>query len=342
MLTETALRTGCLNVFTPAGTQNHLDTAVLFERLLLLIYAYGTGTGIRAVAAGDHPHTEDDLRYARRRYLTVEACREVTRVIANAPFAARQAALWGEDTMRHGTDMEIETNFVDSHGASFVGFGITRLLDFDLVARFKQINKMKLYVPGRGEDFSYPLLGPALTRLIQWDIITNNYDIMMKYATAIRLRTASTEALLRRFTSETTHPAYAAMLEVGRAQRTVFLARWLRDRDLQRETESGLNLVENYHGVNDYIKFGKRGELASNRREEQELGMLCLHILQSALGLINTLMVQDTLALPEWENVLADADRRGLTPLFHTNMTPYGEIQLRTDRRLDLTDLPTA
>ncbi|MFI6890048.1 Tn3 family transposase [Streptosporangium canum] len=342
MLTETALRTGCLNVFTPAGTQKHLDTAVLFERLLLLIYAYGTGTGIRAVAAGDHPHTEDDLRYARRRYLTVEACREVTRVIANATFAARQAALWGEDTMRHGTDMEIETNFVDSHGASFVGFGITRLLDFDLVARFKQINKMKLYVPGRGEDFSYPLLGPALTRLIQWDIITNNYDIMMKYATAIRLRTASTEALLRRFTSETTHPAYAAMLEVGRAQRTVFLARWLRDRDLQRETESGLNLVENYHGVNDYIKFGKRGELASNRREEQELGMLCLHILQSALGLINTLMVQDTLALPEWENVLADADRRGLTPLFHTNMTPYGEIQLRTDRRLDLTDLPTA
>ncbi|GLW12652.1 hypothetical protein Misp01_77800 [Microtetraspora sp. NBRC 13810] len=67
-----------------------------------------------------------------------------------------------------------------------------------------------------------------------------------------------------------------------------------------------------------------------------------LHILQSALGLINTLMIQDTLALPEWENVLTDADRRGLTPLFHTDMTPYGEIQLRTDRSLDLTDLPTA
>ncbi|GGO71801.1 hypothetical protein GCM10012289_38330 [Nonomuraea cavernae] len=39
---------------------------------------------------------------------------------------------------------------------------------------------------------------------------------------------------------------------------------------------------------------------------------------------------------------VTDADRRGLTPLFHTNMTPYGEIRLRIDRRLDLTDLPTA
>ncbi|MGV9838044.1 Tn3 family transposase [Nocardia niigatensis] len=404
MLTETCLRTGCLNVFAPSGVQNHLDPEVLFERLLLLIYAYGTGTGVRAVAAGDHPHTEDDLRYARGRYVTVEACREVARIIANATFAARQTALWGEGTtavasdsthfsafdqniftewhsryrrakrgvliywtvdtvgsmavhsqliscsasevhamvegaVRHGTDMEIEQNFVDSHGASFVGFGITRLLDFDLIARFKQINKMKLYVPGRGEPDAYPLLGPALTRPIRWDIIENNYDVMMKYATAIRLRTASTEALLRRFTSETTHPAYAAMLEVGRAQRTIFLARWLRDRDLQRETESGLNVVENYNAVNDYIKFGKRGELASNRREEQELAMLCLHILQSCLGLINTLMIQDTLALPEWADVLTDADRRGLTPIFHTNMTPYGEIQLRTDRRLDLTGL---
>jgi hypothetical protein len=84
-------------------------------------------------------------------------------------------------------------------------------------------------------------------------------------------------------------------------------------RDLQRETESGLNVVENYNGVNDYIRFGKRGELASNRREEQELGMLCLHILQSCLALINTLMIQDTLALPEWIDVLTDADRRGLT-----------------------------
>jgi hypothetical protein len=43
------------------------------------------------------------------------------------------------------------------------------------------------------------------------------------------------------------------MLKAGRAQRSIFLARWLRDRDLQRETESGLNVVENYNGVNDYI-----------------------------------------------------------------------------------------
>ena len=57
--------------------------------------------------------------------------------------------------------MEVEQNFVDSHGVSFVGFGITRLLDFDLIARFKQINTMKLYVPGRGGQYVYPGLAPG-------------------------------------------------------------------------------------------------------------------------------------------------------------------------------------
>jgi hypothetical protein len=40
--------------------------------------------------------------------------------------------------------------------------------------------------------------------------------------------------------------------------------------------------------------------------------------------------------------MLTDADRRGLTPIFHTNISPYGKIRLRTDRRLDLTGIPPA
>ena len=48
----------------------------------------------------------------------------------------------------------------------------------------------------------------------------------------------------------------------------LYQASYLRDRDLQREINAGLNVVENYNGGNDYIFFGKSGELPSNRREE--------------------------------------------------------------------------
>ena len=84
---------------------------------------------------------------------------------------------------------------------------------------------------------------------------------MIKYATAIRTGTASTEAILRRFTRNASHPTYAAMLEVGRAQKTIFCARYLRGRDLQREIEEGLNVVESANRVGDVIAYGNGGEI---------------------------------------------------------------------------------
>jgi len=93
--------------------------------------------------------------------------------------------------MRHGTSMKIEGNFVDSLGQSEIGVGVTRLLGFDLLPRIKRINKVKLYRPGPAAAEPYPLLGPAMTRPIRWDLIEDNYNMMVEYATAIRVGTAS-------------------------------------------------------------------------------------------------------------------------------------------------------
>lgn len=64
--------------------------------------------------------------------------------------------------------------------------------------------------------------------------------------------------------------------------------------------------------------------------------MVALHILQAAIVYVNTLMVQEILALPEWEGVLTVDDRRGLTPLFWSHILPYGEVRLNMARRLAL------
>ena len=106
MLTETALRTGCLDAFTPAGTRGDIAAATLFQRLLLTVYAYGTNTGIRAVAAGEHGPGEDELRYVRRRYITAESCRQAARVIANATFAAPPGMAVGRGLHRRGVRLD--------------------------------------------------------------------------------------------------------------------------------------------------------------------------------------------------------------------------------------------
>jgi TnpA family transposase len=255
--------------------------------------------------------------------------------------SASEVAAMVEGAIRHGTDMDVEANYTDSHGASEIGFGITRLLGFELLPRLKRINVAKLYRPAAGQPDAYPSLAPAMSRPIRWDLIAQQYDQMIKYATAIRVGTASTEAILRRFTrANNTHPTYQAMLEVGRAQKTIFVARYLRLRELQREINDGLNVMESWNGANAIIHYGRSGEFASNRRDEQELGAIALHILQAALVYVNTLMIQDVLAEPAWSDVLTDDDLRGLTPLFWTHITPYGVFRLQMDQRLALTTPP--
>ena len=178
-------------------------------------------------------------------------------------------------------------------------------------------------------------------RPIRWDLIADQYDQMIKYATAIRTRSAQTAAILRRFQqANAMHPAYQAMLETGRAQRTLFAARYLRDRDLQREINAGLNVAESWNAGNSIIYFGKGGDIPANRRDEQELSVLCLRVLQAAVVYLNTLMIQDVLdeGLPE----LGADDLRGLTPLFWTNIAPYGEVRLNMSTRLALRDTPSS
>ena len=106
------------------------------------------------------------------------------------------------------------------------------------------------------------------------------------------------------------------MLEVGRAQRTIFLCRYLQLREEQRKVGSGLNVVESWNGAKcaDSLRQGR--DIASNRRGEQEMSVLSPHATQAAQVYINTLMIQGVLAEDEWAELLTAEDHRRLTPAF--------------------------
>ena len=105
---------------------------------------------------------------------------------------------------------------------------------------------------------------------------------------------------------------------------------------LRREIQEGLNVVENWNSANDFILFGNGGDFATNRRDEQEVTMLALHLLQNALVYINTLMIQRTQSEPAWATRLTPEDLRALTPLIYGHISPYGTFRLDMKDRLDL------
>jgi TnpA family transposase len=72
-----------------------------------------------------------------------------------------------------------------------------------------------------------------------------------------------------------------------------------------------LPLVENGNSPNAVIHYAKDGALTGAGKEHAETSVLALHLLQSVLVHVSTLLVQQVLAEPERANKPSEEDRRG-------------------------------
>lgn len=251
-----------------------------------------------------------------------------------APSSSEVASMI-EGVLRHATEQQVDKTYVDTHGQSEVGFAFCKLLGFQLMPRLKNLHKQKLCLPFPEDIDNYPHLVPILRKAINWKLIREQYDEMVKYATAMRLNTADSDAILKRFNRNNyQHPTYKALSELGRVLKTIFLCQYLTDPAIRREISEGLNVVETWNSTNGFIFYGKQGEFSSNNVEAQEISLLSLHLLQSSLVYVNTLMAQEVLAEPYWSSRMTDVDWRGLTPLFFSHVNPYGSFNLDMDKRI--------
>ncbi|MFJ8077320.1 Tn3 family transposase [Streptomyces sp. NPDC096176] len=99
--------------------------------------------------------------------------------------SASDVAAMIEGVLRHCTDVEIDRQYTDGHGASIVGFAFAHMLGFNLLPRPKNVGSARLYRPAAGEDETWPNLAPVLsTKTIDWDLIRQQYDQIVKYTTA--------------------------------------------------------------------------------------------------------------------------------------------------------------
>ncbi|MCK5285194.1 MAG: Tn3 family transposase [Alphaproteobacteria bacterium] len=231
-----------------------------------------------------------------------------------------------------------------THGQSIIAFAFCYLLGFDLMPRFKGIDKQKLVRPSQRFKGDFPNIDNIFAKSsINWSLMVQQYDEMIKLATALLERTSDAEAILRRFVrGQNQHPVYAALLELGKAAKTLFLCRYLSSKTLRREINTGLNVVERWNGVNNFIYFGKGGEFSTNRLEEQEVSVLSLHLLQSSMVYVNTLMIQNILAEPLWKARMTERDIAALSPLPHSHFNPYGKFDLDMSTHLSLEEMRIA
>jgi TnpA family transposase len=194
---------------------------------------------------------------------------------------ASEVAAMMEGVLRHCTDATIDRQYTDTHGQSLVGFAFSYLLGFKLLPRMKNIARQKLVKADAGDQVPSCLAGMVAGKPVDWEIVAQQYDQMVKYATALRLGTAEAGQVLRRFTrGGPKRPTYKAIEELGKAVKSVFVAEYITSQELRREIHEGLQVVEN--------------------------------LLQSALVFINTLLVQSVLKDPAWQQKMTAVHPRGI------------------------------
>ena len=238
--------------------------------------------------------------------------------------------------LHHDTDGDINEISADTHGQSTIGFAFSELFRFDLLPRIKNINKQKLYCSSKATKKEYINLTDALAAdVIDWKLIRLHYREIVRHAAALKVRSVESEVLLKRLSSDNkSNPIYLALLEIGKASRTIFLCNYISYEELRIDINETLNVVERVNGIMEYIFYGRLGEISTNLTHDQELSLLCLHLLQVCMVYMNTILIQTALSDPKWASIFTPEDWRALSPLFHAHINPYGALSIDMSTRI--------
>lgn len=400
ILKESDLQIDFTHLIHTVASRENIPREILQFRMLLCLYGIGTNTVLKCVSSANESVTYDDLKYVKRRFITVENVRLILIKIINKILEIRDPRIWGMATtsvacdskkisvwdqnlmvewharykgrgvmvywyvdinalciysqlktcsssevgsmlkgiLQHCTDMEMNQIYCDTHGQSTLAFGVSELLGFDLLPRLKNIYAQKLYYPSAGHKNEYENLISILKEPINWKLIEDYYDEAVKHIVALKVGTMETDVFVKRFSKDNyQHPVYLAIIEIGKASKTIFLCRYLMSEELRIEVHEAQNVVERLNSVMGFIFYGKLGEISSNIKEYHELSIVSLHLLQACVAYIHTLIFQNVLSRPEWRDVLTIEDKRALNVLFHSHINPYGLFPLDLSKRLGIT-----
>ncbi len=216
----------------------------------------------------------------------------------------------------HGSDLAIETHYVDTGGVSDMSFALCHLLGFQLVPRLRGLKDRRLYLfPG---DTPPASLAPLIGDSINVDRIKANWNDILRLVTTIRSGQVRPSTLLAKLSAFPRQNGLAlALRDLGRINRSIFLPRWWQSPEMRRNATAGLNKSEAQNTLARALFFNRLGELRDRTFESQFYRASGLNLL------INVIVYWNTLYL---EPAFADLNRNGIAtpPEVVKHIAPLG------------------
>jgi TnpA family transposase len=224
---------------------------------------------------------------------------------------------------------------VDTHGYTYVGMAMAKLLGFDLCPRLRDIAERRLYLP-RAIHPPENIEHLALARVSE-AAIAKGWDELLGLVASIRSGRVSPRAALERLGSAAQgDPMHKAADHLGRLLRTLFLCDYFSNEEFRREIHTLLNRGESVHLLQRAIYYGRLAAERGRRRDEMRAISGSHTLLTNIVLAWNTLKMQSV--VDNWRkqrHPIEDAWVRRMGPVHFGHVNFRGLIAFGVERYAD-------
>lgn len=214
----------------------------------------------------------------------------------------------------------IELSAVDTHGFSFVGMSVAKLLGFDLYPQLANLKERALFVPNgfKTEDKLDANMDDLISKQgIALGPLKEGWPEAMRFVASARQGKVSVNWLISRNGGTAKgEPAYRTFMELGKLLRTIFLCDFYTNVELRREIHTLLNRGEAVHVLQRAIFPGRIAPERGRRRDELGAMAGALVLLTNIVIAFNTLKLQQAFdALRAAGQVIGPEIQRRISPV---------------------------
>lgn len=266
------------------------------EAMNMINAKYGNEPGLKA-----YTHVNDQF--------APFASQTIPATVSEAPYIL-------DGLLMNEAGRQVGEQYADTAGFTDHLFGISAMLGYRLILRIRDLPSKRLYVfnPAATPKDLRGLVGGK----IREELIVANWPDLFRCAATMAAGKIRPSQLLRKLASYPRQNDLAAALrEVGRVERTLFIIEWILDTDMQRRAQIGLNKGEAHHALKNALRIGRQGEIRDRTTEGQHYRIAGLNLLTAIIIYWNTVHLSH--AVVERQN-----EGLGVPPELLAHISPLG------------------
>ena len=211
------------------------------------------------------------------------------------PATAGEAPYILDGLLMNETGRRIREQYADTGGFTDHVFAVTSILGYRFVPRIRDLPSKRIYVfePAACPKELRGLIGGKLRQ----SMIASNWPDILRLGATLAAGTVAPSLILRKLAAYPRRNDLAAALrEVGRIERTLFMIDWALDPAMQRRAQIGLNKGESHHALKNALRIGRQGEIRDRSTEGQHYRMAGLNLLAAIVIYWNTARLGEAVA----------------------------------------------